>query len=93
MQLKHDYYPFPLVLSPTFGQLGRPLPEEPLSNVTVFWKSHLTCFYACYVFSKLSLSFFFPFLVWTYNNSEVTFLSDIRQRPVFPYVHFLFFFA
>ena len=55
--------PFPLVLSPTFGQLGRPLPEEPfftLSNGTVFWKGHLTCFYALYVFlNSLRVSFSF----------------------------------
>ena len=63
MQIKHDYYHFPLVLSPTFGQLGRPLPEEPfftLSNVTVFWKGHLTCFYVHYVFQtpfEFSFSF------------------------------------
>ena len=59
MQIKHDYYPFPLVLSPTFGQLGRPLPEEPfftLSNVTVF-----NMFLCSLCFSKLPLSFLFPF--------------------------------
>ena len=90
MQIKHDYYTFPLVLSPTFGQLGRPLPEEPfftLCNVTVFWKSHLTFFYVRYVFSfffQTPFEFLFPFLVWTYNNSEVTLLSDIKQGPVFP---------
>ena len=53
MQIKHGYYPFSLALSPTFGQLGRPPREEPfftLSNVTVFWKGHLTCFYVRYVF-------------------------------------------
>ena len=54
---------FPLVLSPTFGQLGPPLPEEPfftLSKVTVFWKGHLTCFYARYVFpNSLGVSFSF----------------------------------
>ena len=48
---KHGYYPFLLALSPTFGQLGHHLPEEPfftLITVTVFWKGHLTCFfYAC----------------------------------------------
>ena len=50
-------------LSPTFGQLGRPLCEEPfftLSNVTVFWKSHLTRFYVRYVFPN-SLGFSFSF--------------------------------
>ena len=72
-----------LVLSPTFGQLGRPLPEEPLSNVTVFWKIHLTCFMFIMIF-QTPFEFLFPFLVWTYNNSEVTLLSDIQQRPVFP---------
>jgi len=55
---------FPLVLSPTFGQLGPPLPEEPfftLSKVTVFSKCHLTCFYARYVFPNshgVSFSFY-----------------------------------
>ena len=57
---------FPLVLSPTFGQLGPPLPEEPfftLSKVTVFWKSHLTCFYVRYVFFffQTPFEFLFPF--------------------------------
>ena len=54
---------FPLVSSPTFGQLGRPLPEEPfftLSNGTVFWQSHLTCSYVRYVFpNSLGVSFSF----------------------------------
>ena len=85
--IKHDYYHFPLVFkSRTFGQLGRPLREEPfftLSNVTVFWKGHLTCFMLVTFFPTL-FEFLFPFLVWTYNNSEVTLLSDIKQRPVFP---------
>ena len=92
MQIKYDYYPFPLALSPTFGQSGRPLPEEPfltLITVTVFWKGNLTCFYARYVFPN-SLESLFPFLVWTYNNSEVTLLRDIKQRPVFPDVQFFF---
>ena len=40
------------------------------------------------MFFKLPLSFFF--LVWTYNNSEVTLLSDIRQRPVFLDVQIFF---
>ena len=85
MQIQHDYYPFPLVLSPTFGQLGRPLPEEPfftLSNVTVS-----NMFLCSLCFSKLPLSFSFLFVVWTCNNTEVTLLSDIKQRPVFPDVN------
>ena len=93
MKIKHDYYPFLLVLSPTFCQLGCPLLQEPfftLSNVTVFWKSHLTCFYAHYVFSKLPLSFFFLFWCGVTKNSEVTLLSDIKQRPVFPDVQNVF---
>ena len=91
--IKHDYYPFPLVFkSPTFGQLGRPLPEEPfftLSKVTVFWKGHLTCFMLV-TFFPTPFEFLFPFLVWTYNNSEVTLLSDIKQRPVFSNVQIFF---
>ena len=74
-------------LSPTFGQLGRPLPEEPfftLSNVTVF-----NMFLCSLCFSKLPLSFSFLFVVWTCNNTEVTLLSDIKQRPVFPDVQIL----
>ena len=73
---------FPLVLFPTFGQLGRPLPKEPfftLSNVTVF-----NMFLCSSCFFKLPLIFSFLFLVWTCNNTEVTLLSDIKQRPVFP---------
>ena len=45
-------------------------------------------FYDRYVF-QTPLEFIFPFLVWTYNNSEVTLLSDIKQRPVFPDVQIL----
>jgi len=76
-----------LVLAPTFGQIVHPLPEEPfftLITVTVFWKGHLTCFLCSLGFSKLPFEFLFPFLVWTCNNSKVTLLSDIKQRPVFP---------
>ena len=63
MQIKHVYYPFPLVLSPTFGQLGRPLPEEQfftLSNVTVFWKViyHVFMFV---MFFQTPFEFLFPF--------------------------------
>ena len=87
-QIKHDYSPFPLVLSPTFGQLGHPLPEEPFFHIkqcnSLLEKSFNMFFYVRYVFSKLPFEFLFPFLVWTYNNSEVTLLSDIKQRPVFP---------
>ena len=36
------------------------------------------------MFFQTPMEFLFPFMVWTYNNSEVTLLSDIKQRPVFP---------
>ena len=35
------------------------------------------------MFFQTPFEFLFPFLVWTYNNYEVTFLSDIKQRPAF----------
>ena len=92
MQIKHDYYHFSLVLSPTFGQLGRPLPEEPFFHIkqcnSLLEKSfnmflHSLCL-------PTPFEFLFPVLVWTYNNSEVTLLSDIKQRPGYPDVRNFF---
>ena len=87
--IKHDYYPFTVGFisnfwtirsSSTWGTISSPYT---LSNVIVFWKIHLTCFYVRYVF-QTPFEFLFPILVWTCNNSEVTLLSDIKHRLVFP---------
>ena len=81
--IKHDYSPFSLVLSPTLGQLGRPLPEVPfftLSNVTVFWKSHLTCFYVRYVFPNcLGVCFF---LFWCGLTIILRLLASVTSNSV-----------
>ena len=70
----------PLVLSPTFGQLGYPLFEE--TSFTLHIQQCNSLFENFIMFSKLPLSLFYV-LVWTYKNSKVTLLSDIRQRHVF----------
>ena len=82
----------PLVLSPTIGQLGRPLSEETSFTLHIqqcnrLFENFISSFF-CIMLSKLPLSFFYV-LVWTYKKYEVTLLSDIRQRPVFPDVQIL----
>ena len=81
--IKHDYYPFPLVLSPTFGQLGRPLPEEPFFHIkqcnSVLEKS-FNMFLCLLGFSKLLLSFFFLF--WCGLTIILRLLSSVISNNV-----------
>ena len=56
MQIKHDYYPFSLVLSPTFGQLGRPLFEE------TFFTLHIQ---QCNSLLEDSFNMFLPYVFQT----------------------------
>ena len=76
----------PLVLSATFGQLGRPLFEE------TFFTLHIQ---QCNSLLENSFNMFLHYVFQTplefllcsgvdLQKSEVTLLSDIRQRPVFP---------
>ena len=93
--IKHDYYPFSVGFISniwsirSFSTWGTiPWPYT-LSNLTVFWKSHLTCLYVHYVF-QTPWSFFFLF--WCGLTIILRLLSSVTSNNILSFQMSKFFF-